>query len=182
MTTLKQVGERGLIRRLAKLLPTRDDVRVGIGDDVAVVHVEGTHTDLLLTSDAVIEGTHFLPRTPAAQIGHKAVGRALSDLAAMGGEPLWSLIDLVAPPDTPVRRVEEVYRGAARLAQKYGLAIIGGDARRRARGWASCFRRRAGAPGRGGAPVRSAAGRRDLRDRRARGEPGRAAPAIRAAP
>ena len=133
MTTLKQVGERGLIRRLAKLLPTRDDVRVGIGDDVAVVHVEGTHTDLLLTSDAVIEGTHFLPRTPGAQVGHKAIGRALSDLAAMGGEPLWGLIDLVASPDTPVRRVEEVYRGAARLAQKYGLAIIGGDTTQGAR-------------------------------------------------
>ena len=127
MTTLKQVGERGLIRRLAKLLPSRDDVRVGIGDDVAVVHVEGTHTDLLLTSDAVIEGTHFLPRTPAAQIGHKAIGRALSDMAAMGGEPLWGLIDLVAPSKTPVKRVEDIYRGAARLAKKYGLAIIGGD-------------------------------------------------------
>lgn len=127
MTTLKQVGERGLIRRLAKLLPSRDDVRVGIGDDVAVVHVESTHTDLLLTSDAVIEGTHFLPSSPAAQVGHKAVGRALSDMAAMGGEPLWGLIDLVAPPQTSVKRVEDIYRGAARLAQKYGLAIIGGD-------------------------------------------------------
>ena len=127
MTTLKQIGERGLIRRLAKLLPSRDDVRVGIGDDVAVVHVESTHTDLLLTSDAVIEGTHFLPGSPAAQVGHKAVGRVLSDMAAMGGEPLWGLIDLVAPSRTPVKRVEDIYRGAARLAQKYGLAIIGGD-------------------------------------------------------
>jgi thiamine-monophosphate kinase len=51
----------------------------------------------------------------------------LSDLAAMGGEPRWALINLVAPPSTPVRRLEAVYRGAAALARAAGLAIVGGD-------------------------------------------------------
>ncbi len=125
MTPLRQLGERAAIRRLAAILPTRPDVRVHIGDDVAVVS-NGAH-DLLLTSDAVIEGTHFLPDTPPEQIGHKAIGRALSDLAATGGEPLWALVDVVSKPDEPVERIEAVYRGLAALAGKYGLAIVGGD-------------------------------------------------------
>jgi thiamine-monophosphate kinase len=127
MTTLHQLGEREVIRRLAKLLPGREDVRVGIGDDVAVVKVEGSHKDFLLTSDSVIEGTHFLPDAAPEQVGHKAVGRVLSDFAAMGGEPLWALIDVVANRDMPLARLEGVYKGAAKLAEKYGLSIVGGD-------------------------------------------------------
>lgn len=127
MTTLQQIGERELIRRLARLVPTRGDVRVGIGDDVAVVHVESTHTDLLLTSDAVIEGVHFTRAAKPELIGRKAIGRVLSDLAAMGGEPMWALVDLVAPASLGLARIEAAYRGAARLAEKYGLAIVGGD-------------------------------------------------------
>jgi thiamine-monophosphate kinase len=127
MTTLHQLGEREVIRRLAKLLPGRDDVRVGIGDDAAVVQVEGSHKDFLLASDSVIEGTHFLQDAPPEQIGHKAIGRVLSDFAAMGGEPLWGLIDVVANRDMPIERLAGVYKGAAKLAKKYGLAIVGGD-------------------------------------------------------
>lgn len=127
MTTLHQLGEREVIRRLAKLLPGREDVRVGIGDDVAVVKVEGSHKDFLLTSDSVIEGTHFLADVSPEQIGHKAIGRVLSDFAAMGGEPLWALIDVVANRDMPLDRLARVYKGAAKLAGKYGLAIVGGD-------------------------------------------------------
>jgi thiamine-monophosphate kinase len=127
MTTLHQLGEREVIRRLAKFLPSRDDVRVGIGDDAAVVSVEGGHKDFLLASDSVIEGTHFLPDAPPEQIGHKAIGRVLSDFAAMGGEPLWALIDVVANRGMPIERLAGVYKGAAKLAEKYGLAIVGGD-------------------------------------------------------
>lgn len=126
MTTFRQLGEREVIRRLARLVPGRPDVRVGIGDDVAVVEHAGAH-DLLLTSDAVIENIHFLPDAPAEQVGHKAIGRILSDFAAMGGEPLWALVDLVAPAETPVEWAESVYRGAAQLASRFNLAIVGGD-------------------------------------------------------
>ncbi|MBU1693382.1 MAG: thiamine-phosphate kinase [Verrucomicrobia bacterium] len=126
MTTFHQVGERGIIQRLARLVPGRPDVRVGIGDDVAVVEHTGDH-DLLLTSDAVIEQVHFLSDAPAEQVGHKAAGRVLSDFAAMGGEPLWALVDLVAPAETRVEWAESVYRGAARLASRFHLAIVGGD-------------------------------------------------------
>ena len=127
MTTLRQLGEREVIRRLAALLRPRRDVPVGIGDDVAVVRLNGAANDLLLTSDAVIEGAHFLAGARAEEIGHKAIARVLSDFAAMGGEPLWALIDLVASPEMPVTVLESVYRGAAATAKKYGLAIVGGD-------------------------------------------------------
>lgn len=127
MSTLRETGEREMIRRMARLLPGREDVRVGIGDDAAVVALEGEGPDLLLTSDAVIEHTHFLPDTDPEQVGRKAMGRVLSDLAAMGGEPLWALLDVAAPPDTPVERLESLCRGAGRLADEYGVAVAGGD-------------------------------------------------------
>ena len=127
MTTLHKIGEREAIRRLARWVPTRDDVKVGIGDDMAVIHQEGSAYDLLLTSDPVIEGTHFLRTAKAGRIGHKAIGRCLSDMAAMGGEPLWAVIDVVAPASMSVARIEDVYRGASKLAGKYGMAIVGGD-------------------------------------------------------
>jgi thiamine-monophosphate kinase len=124
--SVKDLGERAVIERLARLLPSRDDVIVGVGDDTAVVRTAGG-IDLLLTSDPVVEGTHFLAETPPELAGRKAVGRSLSDVAAMGGEPLWALLDLVAPPDTAIDRVTGLYEGAAELARATGLALAGGD-------------------------------------------------------
>lgn len=126
-----QLGEDALIRRLGKLVPGRADVVAGIGDDCAVVRTGRRDPfDLLLKSDPVVEGVHFTASASPAAIGHKAVGRVFSDLAAMGGEPLWVLMDLVAPPSVPVSRIEGIYRGAARLARRHGAAIVGGDTSR----------------------------------------------------
>lgn len=124
----QQLGEDNLIRRLKRLVPGRADVIAGIGDDCAVVRTGRRDPyDLLLKSDPVIEGVHFRPDTKGAAIGHKALGRVLSDLAAMGGEPLWILVDLVSPPTAAVAHIESIYRGMARLARQYGAAIVGGD-------------------------------------------------------
>ena len=128
MQTLKDIGELSAIERLRKYLPERSDVIQGAGDDCAVVRTDdNAHYDWLLTSDPAIEGTHFTGETSPAAIGHKAVGRVLSDIAAMGGEPVWALIDIVAPPEIAISRLEAVYEGASRLAKKYGLALVGGD-------------------------------------------------------
>jgi len=116
-----------MIRRLTALLPGQDTVPVGIGDDTAVVSTGDGPFDWLLTTDPVIEGVHFLPGTEPTLAGAKAVNRVLSDVAAMGGEPQWLLIDLVAPPDTAVARLEQLYRGAQRAASSAGAVIIGGD-------------------------------------------------------
>ena len=122
MSTLQQLGELEIIRRLTASFASRPDVLVGAGDDCAVVRTGDPEFDLLLKADAVIEGTHFLADTTPEQIGHKAVGRVLSDFAAMGGEPLHLLIDLVAPGTTAFDRVAGIYEGAAR----FGFPIIGG--------------------------------------------------------
>lgn len=131
MSTVAQTGEDALIQRLRKLVPARADVVAGIGDDCAVVRTGRRDPyDLLLKSDPVIEGIHFLPSAPSEAVGHKAVGRVLSDMAAMGGEPLWLLVNLVVPARQAQTRVEGMYRGMSRLARRYGMAIVGGDTSR----------------------------------------------------
>jgi thiamine-monophosphate kinase len=89
--------------------------------------VRAAGSDWLLTSDPVIEGVHFTADAPPARIGHKAVARVLSDIAAMGGTPCWALVDLVAPGDTPVERLEAIYDGLRTTADAHGLAVVGGD-------------------------------------------------------
>lgn len=129
--TIGDLGENRMIERLRRLIPSRADVLAGIGDDCAVVRTGRREPfDLLLKSDPVIEGVHFTAAADPVAVGHKAVGRVLSDIAAMGGEPLWAVIDLVAPPGASVARIERIYRGAVRLAKRWGLAIVGGDTAR----------------------------------------------------
>ena len=126
MTTLRELGEREVIRRLARVLGKPPEGVLGIGDDTAVIPMGGDR-DCLLTSDAVVEGTHFLPDTEPLRIGHKAIGRVLSDFAAMGGAPAWALVDLVAPASMEMERLEAIYLGARTLAGPHGLRIVGGD-------------------------------------------------------
>lgn len=125
--TLASLGENAMVKRLRSMLPGRPDLTRGAGDDCAVVSVPGSRFDLLLTTDPVIEGVHFLPSSPDAAVGHKALARVLSDVAAMGGEPLWALFDVVAPPRCRAARIEGIYRGISRLARRWKVAIAGGD-------------------------------------------------------
>jgi thiamine-monophosphate kinase len=123
---LRDLGERGLIQRLLPRLPGRPDLIVPAGDDCAVVRLQA-RWDGVLKSDSVVEGVHFLPDAPPARIGHKALARVLSDFAAMGAEPQHMLVNLVAAPDTPVRRIEQVYAGLTRLARRWGVSVAGGE-------------------------------------------------------
>ena len=127
MKTLRDIGENGLLRGILPLLPQRPDVVVGPGDDCAVVRVPGSSDDWLFTTDPVIERRHFLPETPARLVGRKAIARAVSDIAAMGGTPLWILVDLVAPASTPLSRIRGLYDGMIAAARKWNLGILGGD-------------------------------------------------------
>ena len=127
MKTLRDIGENGLLRGILPRLPQRPDVVVGPGDDCAVVRAPGSRSDWLFTTDPVIERRHFLPETPARLVGRKAIARAVSDIAAMGGTPLWILVDLVAPASTPLARIRGLYDGMIAAAKKWDLAILGGD-------------------------------------------------------
>ena len=127
MTTLRDIGENGLLRAILPRLPQRPDVLVGPGDDCAVVRVPRSPHDWLLTTDPVIENRHFLPDAPPRLVGRKAIARAVSDVAAMGGAPLWILVNLVAPAHTPVARIRSLYAGLVAAARKWNLSILGGD-------------------------------------------------------
>ncbi len=126
MRTLADIGERDFIHILTRRLPSGPRVRLGAGDDCAVVRMPGSPRDWLLKADPLIEGVHFLPHDPPEQVGRKAVARVLSDLAAMGGDPHWALISLAAPAGTRTSYLLRLYRAACSCARRYRLAIVGG--------------------------------------------------------
>ncbi len=102
-------------------------VRMGVGDDAAVVRV-GRDRDLILTADLSIEGVHFTSRLhPARSVGHRALARSLSDIAAMGGVPRFALISVALPRAISRAWVEEFYRGVMDLATRFRVDVIGGD-------------------------------------------------------
>ncbi len=126
--TLSDIGELPLISRIRRSLFLSPDVIIGIGDDCAVVRLaENADEDLVLKSDPVIAGHHFLADAPPQQVGHKALGRVLSDIASMGAKPRWILVDLVAPGETELDYIDSVYAGMIALSKQHGCAIIGGD-------------------------------------------------------
>ncbi len=127
---IKDIGETALIERLKRNIGYGNSVIKGIGDDAAVVKWTGNKY-LLLTADMLIEGVHFTPRkaTPY-QIGWKALGRNISDIAAMGGVSRYALVCLAVNGRTPMRYIEEIYRGIRGLAKKFGVNIVGGDTSR----------------------------------------------------
>lgn len=125
---IADIGEFALIERLHGLVAVeRPDVIVGIGDDVAVLSVDGDQW-LLATVDCQVEDVHFLRRaiTPA-QLGRRALAINLSDLAAMGGYPLFALVSLGLPDSLDVLWVEELYHGLGHEARQHGVAIVGGN-------------------------------------------------------
>lgn len=108
----------------------RDDVRLGIGDDAALLAVpEGQ--ELAVAIDTMVEGVHFLVGTAPADLGWKSLAVNLSDLAAMGATPAWALLALTLPRDgSPEARrlfVDDFADGFAQLAQPHRLALVGGD-------------------------------------------------------
>ncbi len=124
--SLADIGENALVATLLADLPTHPDLITGPGDDCAVVARNG-QWDTLLKTDCVVEYLHFLPTTPPELIGRKALARAVSDIAAMGGTPEHALITLLADPDTPVEKVLGIYRGIGALAREYGISVAGGE-------------------------------------------------------
>ena len=134
LQTLAELGEDALVDTLTGQLPTGGDVIVGPGDDCAVVRDRKAGENLLLLkTDCVVEGVHYLPETAPSKVGHKAIARALSDIAAMGGTPGHALITLVLPPTRTVAYARALYRGLAKTAAAHGASIVGSETSRPAR-------------------------------------------------
>jgi thiamine-monophosphate kinase len=121
------VNELDLIARLTGSLPSNASVVLGAGDDCAVLKSGQPGRYLLFKTDAVVEGVHFTSDATPEQIGHKALGRCLSDIAAMAGMPTAALVTLALPKDFKAEYVEQIYAGINRLAQRHGVAIVGGE-------------------------------------------------------
>jgi len=121
------MNEFELIARLTKSLPTNPNVVTGAGDDCAVLDVGLPDQWLLFKTDALVEGIHFTKDTPPDKIGHKALARCLSDIAAMAGTPNAALVTIALPEKFDAAFIEGIYEGLNRLARKLGVAIVGGE-------------------------------------------------------
>lgn len=124
---VSDMNEFKLIARLLPSLATNDSVVVAAGDDCAVLDLGVPGRFVLFKTDAVVEGVHFTADTPPEKVGHKALARCLSDIAAMAGQPNSALVTLALPEDFAVARVEKIYEGLNALAQRHGVAVAGGE-------------------------------------------------------
>ena len=125
------LDEFGLIQHLTQRLKQHDSaqagVRVGIGDDAAVL-TESPGEDWLATTDSMVQGVHFLPTTMSwLDIGYKCVAASISDIAAMGGVPKHVLMSLVIPKNLSLTQLEQMYDGIAECCTSYGCHVVGGN-------------------------------------------------------
>ena len=121
------MNEFQLIASLSASLPSHAGVIAGVGDDCAVLDCGLPGRALLFKTDAVVEGIHFLSSAKPESIGHKALGRCLSDIAAMAGRPLAALVTLALPKDFDPQFIQKIYSGINLLARRHGVAIVGGE-------------------------------------------------------
>lgn len=126
LTTVAEIGEFGLLARLRPRLSSGPAVRLGAGDDAAVVAVDGQ--DVVVTTDVLIQNRHFRTEWSSAQeIGRKAAAQNLADLAAMGATPIAMTVALAMPADTAVDWVLELADGLVAEAAEVGASVVGGD-------------------------------------------------------
>lgn len=127
MRSLWELGEDRLLAQILPQLQQNSRVVTGAGDDCAVVQFRGAKQWLLLKSDCVVEGIHFVARSNARAVGWKAMMRGLSDFAAMSGVPQFALITLVIAGKKQVMWVRDLYRGLDQAARYFDIAIVGGE-------------------------------------------------------
>jgi thiamine-monophosphate kinase len=125
-----QLDEFELIRRYFQRTSNRvqSDVVLGIGDDAAVIAVPAGQ-ELIASVDTLVCGRHFLETTSPRSIGHRALAVNLSDLAAMGAEPKWATLALTLP-EANADWLAGFAKGFMDLAQRYDVALVGGDTTR----------------------------------------------------
>lgn len=101
-----------------------DPAARALQDDAALITGEGA---LVVTTDAIVEGAHFLPNDPLATVAQKALRVNLSDLAGKGARPLYYLMTLFWPEKRPAFEIGDLVDGLARDQSTYGVTLIGGD-------------------------------------------------------
>jgi len=131
---ISELGEFGLIELLADIVDRTKNLQdtswqrllIGIGDDAAAWQRDSSIQ--LATTDSLVQDTHFdLNITTWDELGWKAVAVNLSDIAAMGGIPMFALISLALPGELETDCISSLYQGMAQIANKFGVAIVGGN-------------------------------------------------------
>jgi thiamine-monophosphate kinase len=122
MQLVRDIGEQGLLAKLQLFCPNGM-----VGDDGAILSLKPQH-QLIVTTDVLVDRVHFSDRTTTAfDVGWRAATANLSDLAAMGAEPLGITVGLALPGEISVAWVEELYQGLFECLQQYNTPIVGGD-------------------------------------------------------
>lgn len=125
---IRDLGEFPFLRRLHERLPPAfhaSQIRLGVGDDCAALSLPGT---TVLTTDALIEGVHFQTDWASFEtLGRKAFAVNASDIAAMGGEPTFALLNVGAPQDSRIENLDAFFDGFVEAARAEHTALIGGN-------------------------------------------------------
>jgi len=124
---LKDLGEFGFIERIRQRVSGGQGVRLGIGDDCAVLDLPPGHV-LLTTTDMLVEEIHFRRDwTDFENLGRKSVSVNVSDVAAMGGKPRHLYLSLGFPGDFPLEGLDSFVAGFLEACDDYGVTLVGGD-------------------------------------------------------
>jgi thiamine-monophosphate kinase len=119
--------EKALIRRIRNRAAKRPGPGLGIGDDCAVLPIPRGH-EALVTTDFSLENVHFKRAWhPPESVGHRCLARGLSDIAAMGGEPLAAFLSLAVPRGLPQSWIDGFLSGLLKLADEFKVTLAGGD-------------------------------------------------------
>src|SRR5215475_9966166 len=115
--------EFDVIRKLFAPLATSGAAR-GLSDDVAVLEASGK---LVVTTDAIVEGVHFLPDDPIDTIAKKALRVNVSDIVAKGAKPIGALLTLIWPDDRGADQITDFGRGLREDLEAFEIPLLGGD-------------------------------------------------------
>jgi thiamine-monophosphate kinase len=120
-------SEFALIDRYFKR-PTRHTL-LGVGDDGALI-APTPGREMVVSTDMLVEGTHFLADTGAEALGWKCLAVNISDMAAMGAQPRWAMLGITVPPAPTFEWLDDFARGFFACADEFGVDLIGGDTTR----------------------------------------------------
>ncbi len=123
---MSQWGENAFINHLKEQFPCPNDV-VGIGDDCAQIPLDNELVQLV-TTDALVEGVHFLKKQiPPQDLGYKAIAVNVSDIVAMGGIPEFAFLTIAIPSETESSWLKELMAGIKEACKQFGISLLGGD-------------------------------------------------------
>lgn len=123
---LNKLGEFGLIGKITRLLKLERNVIKGSGDDCAVLKFTDEEY-MLATCDMLVEAVDFTRKDDFYLVGRKALACSISDIAACGGRPLYSLVSLGIPGNISLHALMRLVRGISSLAKRFKISIVGGD-------------------------------------------------------